>query len=90
MPKQNLAAIVSTLHDAGMPPRLGRDLGRLLKEAWRLVAEGRPVPVPQLEEVAAELKIPGFGAAEATRPGGFCWSTRRRWRICGWSGFSYG
>ena len=59
MTKPNLTAIVSTLHDAGIPPRLGPDLGRLLGEAWRRVAEGHPVPVSQLEEVAAELKIPG-------------------------------
>ena len=58
MTRPNLTAMVSRLHDAGIPPRLGPDLGRLLLEAWRLVAEGHPVPLSQLEEVASELKIP--------------------------------
>ena len=58
MTNPNLNAIVTKLHDAGIPPRLSPDLGRLLKEAWRLVAEGRPVPTSKLDEVAAELQIP--------------------------------
>ena len=63
MTRTNLTAIVTKLHDAGIPPRLGPDLGRLLREAWRLVADGRPVPVSQLEEVAAELTIPAGNVA---------------------------
>ena len=59
MTRPDLTATVSRLHDAGIPPRLGPDLRRLLRKALRLVAEGHPVPVSQLEEAAAELEIPG-------------------------------
>ncbi len=54
----DLSTIVTKLHDAGILPRLSLDLARLLKEAWRLVALGHPVPVSRLEEIAAGLDIP--------------------------------
>jgi alkylmercury lyase len=58
MEKLSPSEIAKMLRQSGIPPHFEPDQSRLLIQVWRLVADGRPVPPGQIEQIASNLRMP--------------------------------
>lgn len=67
MENRTLAQIAKALRKAEIPPRFEPDESRLLIQVLRRVADGGPVSLAQLEDVASSLRMPLDGAVAFVR-----------------------
>ncbi|MCQ3975243.1 MAG: hypothetical protein DPW09_17515 [Anaerolineae bacterium] len=84
----NLYEISAGLSKAGIDINFGPDVSRLVIQIWRLLAEGRPITLEQVEQIAAHLQIPHntLTAFQSKYKAGFEFNAEGN--IVGWIGLS--
>lgn len=54
----DLGKLAERIRASGVPTHFGPDKARLLIAVWRRVAEGEPVPIGEVEQIATRLDMP--------------------------------